>query len=210
MGNCMKMILIFVLFIQSMISVGQRPSLTGSIGAIANQHYFGRDFNESCGGLIRLEDNLISNGIGLKYPSFISFLPKIKYEFGSIRSINIGVSTIDWEGDDIVAIPAWYNGPFLESGIAFSQPNNLLCNKIGYEYFWLLMGGRLNLVHYTDFHDNQFLFRPEVGLSLFSFLTVTYGYNFKLPGNSNLIKPGNIYSINLALPIYKKEYRDME
>lgn len=146
----------------------------------------------------------------LRYPDFLSYLPKVKYEFGSVQSINVGLSTIDWEGDDIVAIPAWYNGPFLESGIAFSQPNNLLCNKIGYEYFWLLMGGRLNLVHYTDFHDNQFLFRPEVGLSLFSFLTVTYGYNFKLPSNSNLIKPGSIYSINLALPIYKKEYRNLE
>ncbi|MFM9421949.1 MAG: hypothetical protein RIR06_410 [Bacteroidota bacterium] len=146
----------------------------------------------------------------LRYPYFVSYLPKIKYEFGSIRSINIGLSTIDWEGDDIVAIPAWYNGPFLESGIAFSQPNNLLCNKVGYEYFWLLLGGRLNIVHYTDFHNNQFLFRPEVGLSLFSFLTFTYGYNFKLPSNSNLINAGSIYSINLALPILKKEYRVSE
>jgi len=146
----------------------------------------------------------------LRYPYFVSYLPKIKYEFGSIRSINIGLSTIDWEGDDIVAIPAWYNGPFLESGIAFSQPNNLLCNKVGYEYFWLLLGGRLNIVHYTDFHNNQFLFRPEVGLSLFSFLTFTYGYNFKLPSNSNLIYAGSIYSINLALPILKKEYRVSE
>jgi len=151
-----------------------------------------------------------SPSVTLSYPDFISYLPKIKYEFGSIPSINIGLSTIDWEGDDIVAIPAWYNGPFLESGIAFTQPNNLLCNKIGYEYFWLLLGGRLNLVHYTDFHNNQFLFRPEVGLSLFSFLTFTYGYNFKLHSNSNLINAGSIYSINLALPIYKKEYRVSE
>lgn len=143
----------------------------------------------------------------LRYPDFLSYLPKVKYEFGSVQSINVGLTTIDFDGE----LPCKYNGPFLESGITLSEPHHLMCNKVGYEYFnQVFWGGRLNVVHYTDFHSNQFFVRPEIGYSLMSLVTITYGYNFKLPGNSNLIKPGSIYSINLALPIYKKEYRDME
>ena len=143
----------------------------------------------------------------LRYPDFLSYLPKVKYEFGSVQSINVGLTTIDFDGE----LPCKYNGPFLESGITLSEPRHLMCNKVGYEYFnQVFLGGRLNVVHYTDFHSNQFFVRPEIGYSLMSLLTITYGYNFKLPGNSNLIKPGSIYSINLALPIYKKEYRNLE
>jgi len=143
----------------------------------------------------------------LSYPDFLSYLPKVKYEFGSVQSINVGLTTIDFDGE----LPQRYDGPFIESGITLSEPRHLMCNKVGYEYFSMVMwGGRLNVVHYTDFHSNQFFVRPEIGYSLLSLVTLTYGYNFKLPGNSNLIKPGSIYSINLALPIYKKEYRDME
>jgi hypothetical protein len=143
----------------------------------------------------------------LRYPDFLSYLPKVKYEFGSVQSINVGLTTIDFDGE----LPQRYNGPFIESGITLSEPRHLMCNKVGYEYFSMVMwGGRLNVVHYTDFHSNQFFVRPEIGYSLLSLVTLTYGYNFKLPGNSDLIKPGSIYSINLALPIYKKEYRDME
>jgi hypothetical protein len=137
---------------------------------------------------------------------YFALLPKLKYEFGSISSVNLGLSWIDYEGDEVVDIPAWYHhGPFVESGISFKNKNQFMMNKLGYEYFFLIFGGRLNVIHQTNFSSNQFSIRPELGISLFSFVTFTYGYNININQSDLGLTNGNVFSLNIAYVISKDE-----
>lgn len=134
---------------------------------------------------------------------YFALLPKVKYEFGSISSINLGLSWIDYGADDILDdVPAWYHhGPSIETGISFKDKNQYMINKIGYDCFILIFGGRVNLVHQTDFSQHQFSLRPELGLSFFSYLTFTYGYNWNLNKSSLGLTNGHVFSLNLAYVI---------
>lgn len=137
---------------------------------------------------------------------YFALLPKLKYEFGSISSVNLGLSWIDYGGDEVVDIPAWYHhGPFVESGISFKNKDQFMMNKLGYEGFFLIFGGRLNLIHQTDFSSNQFSIRPELGLSLFSFVTFTYGYNININQSDLGLTNGHVFSLNIAYVISKDE-----
>ena len=60
------------------------------------------------------------------------------------------------------------NGPFIDVGLNFKDNQALLSNKIGFEYYYLVLAARANLVNTTDFNYNQICFRPEVGLTLFT------------------------------------------
>ncbi|MFZ9612670.1 MAG: hypothetical protein ACO29Q_05260 [Crocinitomicaceae bacterium] len=137
---------------------------------------------------------------------YFALLPKLKYEFGSVSSVNLGASWIDFGGDDVVQAPVWYyHGPFVETGISFKDKRNYMINKVGYEGFFLIFGGRMNVIHQTDFSAHQFSLRPEIGLSLFSVLTFTYGYNVNL-NKSNLGLPnGSIFSLNIAYFFSKED-----
>lgn len=51
--------------------------------------------------------------------------------------------------------------------------------KLGYEFNYVFLQGRLNLIDYLDFQkNNTFVFRPEFGGTLFGLFSITYGYNF--------------------------------
>jgi hypothetical protein len=63
----------------------------------------------------------------------------------------------------------------------------------------------MNLIHQTDFYAHQFSLRPEIGLSLFSVLTITYGYNVNV-NKSNLGLPnGSVFSLNIAYFFSKED-----
>lgn len=140
------------------------------------------------------------------YLPYFALLPKLKYEFGSISSVNLGISWIDYLGDDVVDIPAWYHhGPFVETGISFKNNHQFMMNKLGYEYFYLIFGGRLNVIHQTNFSSNQFSIRPELGISLFSYVTFTYGYNINLNQSDLGLNNGSVFSLNIAYKISKND-----
>ena len=157
--------------------------------AQSNHSYYVKSLND-------LSYNTNSGKIDVPY---FALLPKLKYEFGSISSVNLGLSWIDFGGDDVIEAPVWYyHGPFVETGISFKDKSNYMVNKVGYEGFFLIFGGRMNVIHQTDFSAHQYSLRPEIGLSLFSVLTFTYGYNVNI-NKSNLGLPnGSIFSLNLA------------
>lgn len=133
---------------------------------------------------------------------FRAYLPKIKYEYGNVSSINLGLSFIDYTGDDIVSIPLVYHGPFIETGYAFTKTNKMMCNKVGYEYF-VFFGGRFNFIQYTDLKKASYFIRPEIGFSFCSLITATYGLNLKLGPNSFPLRNGGVFSINIAYFIDK-------
>jgi hypothetical protein len=137
---------------------------------------------------------------------YFALLPKFKCEFGNVSSLNLGLSWIDFGGDEVVQAPVWYyHGPFVETGVSFKDKRNYMVNKLGYEGFFLIFGGRMNVIHQTDFSAHQFSLRPELGLSLFSVLTITYGYNVNV-NKSNLGLPnGSIFSLNIAYFFSKED-----
>lgn len=140
---------------------------------------------------------------------FTAYLPKVKCEIGAASSVNLGLSFINYDGDNVIEAPVWgHRGPLLETGLTIGDQKHYMQNKIGYEYFFLIFGARLNFVHYTDFTSNQFAVRPEIGLSLFSFLTFTYGYQMNIDQPNLGIKNGSIYSLNFAYFIDRKKFRD--
>jgi hypothetical protein len=140
---------------------------------------------------------------------FISYLTKVKYEFGRIQSISVGLSLINFTSDDIVSyLPVWkYHGPFIESGVTLNTSDPCLSNKVGFEFFTLPIGGRISVIHLTDFSRNQFFLRPELGLSLCSILSVTYGYDIKIDRQNDFLNSSNVISVNLGFPIPRKKYR---
>ena len=140
---------------------------------------------------------------------FMAYLPKVKYEFGVAPSLNMGLSLINYQGDDVVQGPFYmHSGPLIETGLTLRDQQHYMQNKIGYEYFYLIFGGRLNLIHYSDFTSSQFSVRPEIGLSLFSVLTFTYGYQLNLNQTNLALNNGSIFSLNFAYFIKRKKYRD--
>lgn len=140
---------------------------------------------------------------------FMAYLPKVKYEFGVAPSLNMGLSLINYQGDDVVQGPFYmHSGPLIETGLTLRDQQHYMQNKIGYEYFYTIFGGRFNLIHYSDFTSNQFAVRPEIGLSLFSVLTFTYGYQLNLNQTNLALNNGSIYSLNFAYFIKRKKYRD--
>jgi hypothetical protein len=124
--------------------------------------------------------------------------PKFQYENFGFNSFNIGLSRIKYSGDHITDIPILFHGYYLDLGVAINSDDKLFLTKVGYEFF-CIAGGRVSLVSYTDFKDNQFCLRPEIGLSLFSFLTITYGYNINLNSADYFDIERGIVSVNIGL-----------
>ena len=141
---------------------------------------------------------------GLKDHYFNAFQPRIQYEKFGYNNLSLGVANLHYVGESVTGLPWLFHGAFLDVGLAFNNKTELFSGKIGYEYFFLFLGGRLNLVNYTDFKDNQLCMRPEIGLSLLSFLTITYGYNIDLSGNDYFDVGGSIFSLNIGYLIDKK------
>jgi hypothetical protein len=127
---------------------------------------------------------------------FDALYPKLQYESNGINNASIGMGLPRVITDFVI----WrVNGPFADCGLGFKDHKYLLTNKLGYEYYYLIFAGRINIVNYTDFIHDQIAFRPEVGLTVFSKLTITYGYNFYLTGKDIFDIRGHTLSINIGI-----------
>jgi hypothetical protein len=53
--------------------------------------------------------------------------------------------------------------------------------KIGYEFNYVFLQGRMNVIDYLDFKgQNDAVVRPELGITLFGLYSVAYGYNVRI------------------------------
>lgn len=140
-----------------------------------------------------------------KYRFYNTFQPKIQYEYFGYHNFSVGISDLKSDNELVTQIPWSFQGGFLDIGVASKNGTNLFSSKIGYEYFFLIFGGRLNIVNFTDFNRNQTCIRPEIGISLFSYLTFTYGYNFNLNKTDFFDVKGNVFCVNIGYIIEKKK-----
>ena len=94
-----------------------------------------------------------------------------------------------------------------------SQENksNIIAPKIGFESYnanviGLPWGARCNLVCYTNGKENSLKLAPEVGLSIWAFVNVFYGYNFPLTNSSLVDNNGHKLTVMVNIPLYWKKY----
>lgn len=72
--------------------------------------------------------------------------------------------------------------------------------KLEYEVNFIFLQGKLNFLNLTNFnHENNVIFRPEIGLTLFGTCSVSYGRNIVIHKNEfNLIGKNQIsFTANL-------------
>lgn len=80
--------------------------------------------------------------------------------------------------------------PLIASGLKFAtefnfnSENFIIAPKLGYEFNTPILGTRLSIIDYTNLTHHDFKFTPEIGLSLFTFINIFYGYNISLGDNS--------------------------
>jgi len=132
----------------------------------------------------------------LKKPLFNAYYPKIQYEYGHYNNISIGLGFVNTYTDIVI----WRtNGPFIDFGLSFKDKKMQLSNKIGFEYYYLFLAARANVMNTTDFNFNQICLRPELGLTLFTKLTIMYGYNFNLNSQDYFNLKGSVISVNIGI-----------
>lgn len=145
--------------------------------------------------------SLVASAQWMSHPTALHLLktdivaPSLRYESIDRRTCSIGISFLKFTGDDIAPnLPLWnHYGPSIECGIDFRNKNYMI-NKLGYEYYFLFFGGRLNVIHATDFTHHHIGLQPEVGLSVFGVLQINYGYAIT---QSNAPGGGHILGIGL-------------
>ncbi|MEZ4800303.1 MAG: hypothetical protein R2809_11130 [Flavobacteriales bacterium] len=93
-------------------------------------------------------------------------------------------------------------GPFIGLGSTIGANNNALVSKLGYAHYEGFIAGRVQVLNYTDFKQSQFVLRPELGLSMLSWINLTYGYSINLKSDKNLIPTGHSISISVNLSSY--------
>lgn len=130
---------------------------------------------------------------------------KLQYEYGNINSLHFSFGIYKfWE-----EIVLWeYFGAYSNIGIGLFDNKNIMINQFGCEYNYLIFTTRLGLINHTNFHNNQLCIRPEIGISMFSKISLTYGYNFNLQNSfedSNF--SGHYLTLNFGLLLPFKKYR---
>ena len=136
-------------------------------------------------------------------PSY-SYYNQHEINLALIRSFNVA--------DHVVDLPVGYLGPSISGGVNFSDNKSLLVTKAGFSGFVYFLGGRLNLINYTDFNTSQFSIRPEIGLSLLGYLSITYGYNFKLSEMDTFNVQAHLVTFSIGFEPYllkDKKYKQL-
>ena len=107
------------------------------------------------------------------------------YQYSSFAEVGVGLitKTIKPSHDFItLRIPERTNSIFLSSEFNFAS-DFVLGGKLGYEIAWVRWApitARLSYAYYTDFTNQDMRVIPELGINLFGFLHLTYGYNIPL------------------------------
>ena len=130
------------------------------------------------------------------------FVIEPNYSYYKQHELNISlVRSIDVT-DNVTDIPVGYIGPFISGGINITDNKNLFVSKTGIVGFFYFIGGRISLINYSDFNTNQFGLRPEIGLTFAGYISITYGYNFKLTKYDKFNIESHTITISLGIAPY--------
>lgn len=96
-------------------------------------------------------------------------------------------------------------GPSISLGIPVDSKSYAI-PKAGIELHFLFFGAKTSVVHYTNFRKSQFVFLPEVGISIFGSICVMYGHNFFFDSTNHFNIGKDLFTFTFNVPIYNTRY----
>lgn len=69
-------------------------------------------------------------------------------------------------------------GPYIQLEYSPIRQNNILGEKIGFEFSYVILSSKISFTRYKQNNNVDFVLTPEIGLTIFSIISFTYGYNF--------------------------------
>lgn len=91
----------------------------------------------------------------------------------------------------------FYSNYHLSPEITFTPDNPILGTKVGFTNNLIFLNVGTQFIHYTDFQNQNFAIRPEIGLTLLGLTDLVYGYNFII--NKSKIENLTNHCISLRL-----------
>jgi hypothetical protein len=76
---------------------------------------------------------------------------------------------------------------------------NVLGLKASYEESFALFAAQIAADYLTTFEDSQFRISPKIGLSMFGFVTLYYGWNFNLVTSSSIQTRNQFLSLQIHM-----------
>jgi hypothetical protein len=83
-----------------------------------------------------------------------------------------------------------------------SDCNNIIAPKIGYEFTPMIFSSRLSVANYFQNGNSEFRIIPELGLSFYSWMNLTYGYGISI-GNDRISDIGH-HRVSLTFNFNKR------
>ena len=136
------------------------------------------------------------------YKSFL-FSTGISYQRTFTGEINLMYRGIEDSG-----MAGWATyGPRLGVEFNFNRDNFIFAPKIGYEVNLIIFATRLSLINYLSNGKSDIRLLPEIGITLFGWVDLTYGYSLSFSENSiNSLANNRItLSINFDRKLYQKQ-----
>ena len=86
----------------------------------------------------------------------------------------------------------------------FVSSRQLLNPKISAEYFWLVFGGRISVIDYTNFVSNEIRIRPQIGFAAYGLVTFLFGHDVTLTDNTFCSVPEDAWYLVINIPLGKE------
>ena len=130
---------------------------------------------------------------------------KLTYTYSRLNTIDVGVGRGKMKTmEEMIGARGFYGG-FVNVGYGFRDKESLLTTKASFELATMIFGARMNVINYTEFKSNQFLFLPEFGFSYSGIASVMYGYTVFLGDNRFDL---NRHSFSISIMPYWKDRPD--
>ena len=132
--------------------------------------------------------------------------PSIGYDFRSSQSFSIGFSILKWPHDGFMWTPSKTYGVHIEIGMSSNSNDKVYSNSIGVQGTLItFLSGKLSLAGSTDFDKYQAYIKPEIGISIFQFVSFHYGYNIFFSHSNSFNLERHSLSLRIGLIYPKKE-----
>ena len=103
---------------------------------------------------------------------------KLGYTYQQVHNFELGYGYGMVLNGDLV--PKLLVSPYLAINYIPQTNTAILGQKMGIEFDAYFISSKVSVSSYSQHSNTQFIFTPEIGLSLFTMLNVTYGYNFSI------------------------------
>lgn len=92
----------------------------------------------------------------------------------------------------------FYSNYHLTPEITFTPDKPILGTKVGFTTNFILLNVGTQFIHYTDFQNQNFAIRPEIGLTFLGLTDLAYGYNLITSKNKIEYLPNHCLSFRIT------------